>query len=617
MKKRWLQSQPITPEADQQLFSYPPLFRQVLFNRKIFTQSEAVEFLKANGPEFSPSQLKGMDQAVARIFCAIDNHESIVVYGDYDADGVTATAVLIETLDVLGNKAEFYIPNRFDEGYGLNLDAVESLAARGSDLIITVDCGIRSPKEVDFAQEHGVDVIITDHHYPLGELPAAVAVVCPKQAGDEYPNKDLSGVGLAYKLAHALLSVRKSDAGDPSSLLDLVAVGTIADMVPLTGENRILVRKGLQAIRTGKRVGLARLAEVSGLKIQHISSGNIGFALAPRLNAAGRLNDDEEATQKLFYHCRTASDEPSDLGLGILSVQLLIEKNFEISQKLAARLHLLNAKRQDLTRTTVEKADEILKTAMTVKEEDGNESMKIPKLIYARDESFNEGVIGLVASRLKDEYYRPTMVLADHGDTLKASCRSIPEFHITQALDECAHLMIRHGGHAAAAGLTVAKQHVNELIFQMQKIAERELNGYLELTPGLIIDAIIPTKQFSDLNPELVSYLELLEPTGIGNPRPIFVINDVAIKNPVEFGKQNRTPDQSEIKKTKEDVHVRFLVDSSQKAAIPPCVWFRANAEAVQASHGKIVNIAFTFEKNRFNQSEYYQLIIRDIEFKK
>jgi single-stranded-DNA-specific exonuclease RecJ len=383
----------------------------------------------------------------------MDWPRGIAVYGDYDVDGVTATALLVSALRALGGNAREYIPNRFEEGYGLNTDALDTLKNEGASLVISVDCGIRSPAEADHARAIGLDLIITDHHEPAGDLPQALAVINPKQPGDEYPEKYLAGVGIAYKIAQALqqtLSGLDTPQNQrlldlrPESLLDLVALGTVADLAPLTGENRHLVRGGLRQMRNSARQGLLSLAAVSDLSLAKVTAINIGFGLGPRLNASGRL-DSALASYKLLT--------TTDL--------------FEAGQ-LAQQLNVQNSQRQQLTRKIQADAE-----ALALAEEQD------PLILFAVHDEFNPGVVGLAAARLTDSYYRPSVV--GHSDPEKGetrcSCRSIPEFHITQALDECADLLVRHGGHAAAAGFTVPNENLDALKARLREIAVRELGS--------------------------------------------------------------------------------------------------------------------------------------------
>jgi single-stranded-DNA-specific exonuclease len=447
LEKRWNIPPRITPEADSELSAFPSQLRQILFNRGYATDAEARAFLNAQ-PNFNtdPYQMTGMDETVDRIRFSIKNNEPIAIYGDYDVDGVTATALLVDALKALDANARGYIPNRFEEGYGLNNNALDELKADGVKLVITVDCGIRSPDEAQHAKDIGLDLIISDHHHPDGEhLPPALAVINPKQHGDMYPDKDLAGVGIAYKIAEALLADRGPQTADrpPStvnglnSLLDLVALGTVADLAPLVGENRSLVRRGLRQMRQTTRQGLFSLAGVAELNLAKVNAGHIGFMLGPRLNAAGRLESALDA------------------------YELLVTTDFMRAGQLAQQLDQQNRERQRVTREMQEKAEEML-----------SETDRDSHLIFAAHEGFNSGVVGLTASRLTEKYYRPAVVAAMGPEETRGSCRSIPEFHITDALDQCADLLVRHGGHAAAAGFTVKNENLSELKERLKAIAE-------------------------------------------------------------------------------------------------------------------------------------------------
>src|SRR5215207_3803440 len=439
--KRWTISPRITSQATEALKAFPPILQQILFNRGLATDADARAFLRAQ-PNFNPDpfQFTGMQATVDRIQFALAHAEPIAVYGDYDVDGVTATALLVQALQALGANVRGYIPNRFDEGYGLNKDALDSLKAEGVKLVITVDCGIRSPNEALHAQTIGLDLIISDHHHPDGlNLPPALAVINPKQHGDIYPDKDLAGVGIAYKIAEALFSFQPSTF-NLADLLDLVALGTVADLAPLVGENRVLVRKGLRQIRETKRQGLYSLAGVADLKIDKCTAGNIGFMLGPRLNASGRLES------------------------ALASFELLTTTDFMRAGHLAMQLDSQNRQRQTITRTIQEQAETI---AMAEDPE--------AFLLFAAHEDFNPGVVGLAASRLTEVYYRPAIVAAKNAEETRGSCRSIPEFHITDALDLCKDLLVRHGGHAAAAGFTVRNENLPEFVARLREIAKAQL----------------------------------------------------------------------------------------------------------------------------------------------
>ncbi|HEY6072167.1 MAG TPA: single-stranded-DNA-specific exonuclease RecJ, partial [Anaerolineales bacterium] len=493
IEKRWIIQPPITPEADAALGQVKsPLLRQILFNRGFSNYEEARNFLNAvPNTDSDPFQLTGMSTAVDRICLALKSHERIAIYGDYDVDGVTATALLMQALKSLGADAEGYIPNRFDEGYGLNREALETLKSKGFTLVITVDCGIRSPDEAAYAHELGLDLIISDHHHPAeGDLPLALAVIDPKQKGDLYPDKDLAGVGIAYKIAEAI-SIRQGTSINLDPLLDLVALGTVADLAPLVGENRALVRRGLRQMQAAPRQGLSALAGVAEMKLASVSAGNIGFMLGPRLNASGRLDS------------------------ALASLELLTTTDFMRAGQLAQQLQIQNRDRQSLTRTIQEKAEEM---AMA----DDPQGY----LLFAADESFSSGIVGLAASRLTEMHYRPAVVAFKGKEETRGSCRSIPEFHITDALDQCKDLMVRHGGHAAAAGFTVKNENLAELMARLKEIAREKLANE-DLRPTLTAEAEVPLKM---MRPEVAKLLELLEPSGYGNPEAVFASKGVRVR---------------------------------------------------------------------------------------
>jgi single-stranded-DNA-specific exonuclease len=562
LSKRWQIAHTLSPQANESLVKFPPILRQVLFNRGYATDAEARAFLKAETNfDTNPFQMTGMDLAIGRIQHAIEQKEPIAVYGDYDVDGVTATALLVQTLQALGGNTRPYIPRRMDEGYGLNPRALDLLRADGVRLVITVDCGIRSPAEVSYAQSIGLDLIITDHHQPAdGELPYALAVINPKQAGDQYPEKDLAGVGVAYKIAQALLGRTEIASLDfhLEDLLDLVALGTVADLVPLVGENRVLVRKGLQKIRETKRQGLFSLAAVSDLTLSRTTAVSIGFILGPRLNAAGRLES------------------------ALAAYDLLTSSDVKQAGELAQQLNIQNRQRQELTRKIQEEADAI------VQADDPHSP-----LLFAVSPEFNSGVVGLAAARLVETYYRPAVVgqvFEEEGIT-RCSCRSIPEFQITQALDQCKDLLIRHGGHAAAAGFTVTNENLEPLKERLKSIAAAQL-GSKDLRQTLIADVEVP---LSDLHSELLKYMEYLQPTGYGNPEAVFVTRNVRVTNSRSVGVEGK-----HLKLSVSDGHVTF-----------DAIGFRLGH--LQAELPLLVDLIYTFESNEYNGRTTLQLNLKDV----
>lgn len=498
-QKRWLLATPASPEHLARYRGMSPVVAQVLYNRGLEEPTAALRFLIGETDLHNPFAMKGMNEAVARIRRAIRAQEKIVVYGDFDADGVTATTLLIQALKSLGAVVRPYIPHRIDEGYGLNTEALLNLRYnQGVHLVITVDCGIRSVEEVEQGKRAGLDIIVTDHHSVGAIIPRADAVINPKQLDCKYPEKMLAGVGIAYKLADALFRATAQDKKSRQPdiplehLLDLVAIGTIADLAPMDKlENRILVKRGLDVINNGSRPGVRALVDVAGVKDGVIDSERIGFALGPRINAAGRL------------------------GSAMTAYDLLMAANPLDATKLAGELHELNRARQELTR----RAQDMVRERLLERGETD------PYLIFEMDESFQEGIVGLVAGRLTEEFYRPAVVLHHGEHESRASCRSIPQFDITRALDECADLLVRHGGHAQAAGLTVMNSNIDRLRAELTRIAEAQLAG-VELSPMLDIDAELP---FELLDLPLAEALLALQPTGYHNPPPMFMTRGLEI----------------------------------------------------------------------------------------
>ncbi len=573
IERQWVLPEPPSKDADKNLAGFAPVERQLLFNRGITDPESAEKFLNAQNEVHDPYLLKDMEKAVERIQQAIAKNQQIVIFGDYDVDGVTATALLVQVFTQLGGKVIHYIPDRFEEGYGFSEESIQGVLALNPDLIITVDCGVRSIKEVDLMTAAGVDVIITDHHQPLDEVPRACAIINPKQCGDNYPFKELAGVGLAYKLAQAVSSKFPDKNLEVENWLDLVALGTIADLAPLRDENRTLVRRGLGKINEGKRPGINALIAVSRILPGKVKSDNIGFMLGPRLNAAGRLKTAENA-----FH-------------------LLIAKSIEEAAPLAFFLDSENKERQAITRDIQARVESQVESA---------DEAYIRSLIFYYDENFNEGVVGLAASRLADSFYRPSIVGALKGDLIRASCRSIPEINITSALDECVELLVKHGGHAMAAGLTIEKRNAEEFHRRMAEIIQREL-GEKEVKPKIYIGAEV---DLLDIKPNLIDFIVRLEPAGIDNPYPLFVTRDVTVSKIQIMGKEGN--------------HLRFLVRRSTgkkgmdyKDITYSAVAFNFGYLAEQLKDGDIADILYSYEINEYNGNSTLQLNIRDIHIQK
>ncbi|MBL8055163.1 MAG: single-stranded-DNA-specific exonuclease RecJ [Anaerolineales bacterium] len=557
--KRWIVSPPLTPAAQAELAEFPPLIAQLLFNRGHATAGAARAFLAGDLPAGTdPMALRGLPETVDRVRRAVAAQELIVVYGDYDADGVTATALLVQVLAALGARVRAYIPSREDEGYGLNHEALRSLKADGAGLVITVDCGIRSLAEAETARAIGLDLVITDHHTTGEALPDALAVINPKRADDEYPEDHLSGAGLAFKLAQGLLRGQPQPPLTASDVLDLVALGTVADLVPLAGENRWLVRQGLKVINRPRREGLKALIEVARLRLGSIDAGNLGFALGPRLNAAGRLES------------------------ALAAYDLLTTTDLFQATQLAQQLEAQNRERQALTRQTQARAREL---ALAVKPE--------AYLLFAADADFRHGVVGLAAARLTEEFYRPAVVARRDDDLTRGSARSIREFHITQAFDQCQDLLIKHGGHAAAAGFTMETGRVEELAERLQALAEQELGGQ-DLRPAVRVD--VDQVPFAELTGDLARELRQFEPCGYGNPAPVLATRGAKVVSQRWLGQEGQ-----HLKLTL--AHGRMTMDA---IAFNQAAW-RDNVPPY-------VDVAYALEINEWNGERRLQLNVRDLQ---
>ncbi len=573
--KKWWVYPEIPASVNAALKEYPRFLRQVLFNRGISDLEAASEYLNASDPGHDPFLLLDMHKAVDRLLEAIDRNEGIVIYGDYDVDGVSATALMVLLLQKYGANVHRFIPNRFEEGYGLNNESIGMLADSGAKVILTVDCGIRSPREADFARKLGIDLIISDHHHPKEDLPNAYAVVCQKREGDPYPFKDLAGVGLAYKIAQALIATRPVGDWQADDFVDLVALGTVADIVPLTGENRMLVRKGIQKIRLGSRIGIKALAGVAGKDCTRISAVDIGFILGPRLNAAGRMDS------------------------ALKAYELLVCDSIEKAGVLAQELDNQNNDRQKATKTAQDGAkaligeDTSLNLIPAFFKVPNASQPDVSQLGYLPGEEIYPGIVGLVAAKLTEHYYRPAVAGVVEDEYCRASCRSIPEFHITEALDACSDLLVRHGGHSMAAGFTVTIENLPALIEQLTTIADQKL-GDQDLKPVLKADAEL---SLEELTPSVYQQLEQLQPTGMANPSAQFIVKGVRFLEMRVIGK--------------EGTHLKGTIDGSlinQAVAFNQAQWYEVWRETKTR-----FDILFNIEVNRYFDKETQQINIRDM----
>ena len=470
------------------------ILAQVLINRKVVTLSSAEKFLKPLITNlFSPHLFSDMPKAISLVNKAIENKDKVMVFGDYDVDGITSTVLLKNTLLAMGLDVLHHIPHRISEGYGLNNEIINFAIKNQVKLMVTADCGIANHKEVERLRQANIDVIVTDHHEPQNSnLPAASCIINPKVKHSTYPYRELAGVGVAYKFAQGLTGSLLIDD------LDLVTLGTIADSVPLTGENRIIAKEGLARLPQTKRFGLRAIIENAGIENKKFNSTNVSFIIAPRLNASGRM----------------ASAE--------VSLKLLMSQSAFEAQNLAKELDQFNRQRQKVEGKILEEAEQMINAQVNFKDH---------KVIVIAKEDWHQGVLGIVASKLADRFYRPAIVISINEALCKGSARSIQNFHLFDALMDSKELLDSFGGHAHAAGLLITKDNIDEFRKSINKLASDRLT-LEDLLPSRDIDLEL---NFADLSEALVKELELLEPFGMANPEPLFYTRSLKLKGEVQL----------------------------------------------------------------------------------
>jgi single-stranded-DNA-specific exonuclease len=569
LSKRWeiAPGHPMLEEKLAAALQIRPLAARLLVNRGITSIDAARDFLTPSLQRLhDPFLMRGMAEAVQRLTRSLQNQESIVIYGDYDVDGITATAVLSWFFRDIGVPVPYYLPHRMREGYGLNTEAVRKLADQGTRVLITVDCGITGHHEVQLARRLGMDVIVTDHHQVPPTLPDAVAVLNPHQSECGYPAKELAGVGVAFKLVMALRGRLRQEsrwAGKTPNLrrhLDLVALGTIADIAPLQGENRILVKHGLQELTRSQKLGVQMLKHVTRLAEQTIGPRQVGFTLAPRLNAAGRL-----AAAKA-------------------GVELLLSEDAAQAEKLALYLDSVNRERQLVQA-------QIYAEAKAAIEADGGADSRWA--IVLASEHWHPGVVGIVASKLVEEYGRPTVLIGLEGDTGKGSGRSIAAFHLYNALVACRELLTGFGGHEHAAGIRIHREQVPRFEETLNRVAREQLTR-ADCTPLLRIDAEVRLQEIDD---SLLQFIEQLEPFGEGNPQPMLLARGVEIAGaPTLVGREQQ------------HLRLTFRQDGMHLRGIG----FAMGERLTQAQTG-MVDIVFTPQRHVWQERAELQLVLRDL----
>lgn len=551
MKKIW-----IFPEEEKS--NQKKVIEYLLEKRGILGRGEMDDFL-SDSPQltYDPFLMKDMESGVRRILDAISLKQKICIYGDYDADGVCAISLLLEILGKLSPKVSYYIPSRFDEGYGLNQDAIQSIKNKGVDLVITVDCGSVSFDEVEYAKEIGLDIIVTDHHN-VNDKAASCLLINPKQEGCPYPERELSGCGVAFKLAQALQRSTNLTKSDLNRVLDLVAIATVGDMVPLLGENRTMVKYGIKMINKGLRPGLKKLIHGVGLRLGEIKAENLAYVIVPHLNAGGRITTAETGVTLL-----TSSDEKE---LTHASNQLIAN----------------NQKRRKIQ-------EEAFEEVLSIVEEQHQQDL----ILVIDALNVHEGIAGIVAGKLKEKYHRPAILVTPSGDdSLKGTGRSLDGINLYEILSPCRGLFEKFGGHAGACGFLMKKDKLELLREALHTIGENLYHADSSLfEPKIHIDGILPPRWVND---ELVKKLEKLEPYGYKNPKPLFCLQDLSINNPVFMGEQQQ--------------HVRFL------ASDLACILFNRGAEYKEQLRSGIKGDLVGYpEINRWNGIEKIQFVVSDI----
>ena len=490
MNLRWVHLDDIEKETIEnyaKLLNVPTVIAKILLNRGIDTFEKAKLFFRGKIENlYDPFLLTDMQKAVDRIIKAINQHDKILIYGDYDVDGITAVSMLYLLLKQLGANVFFYIPHRVQEGYGISTSGIDEAAKLQIDLIISVDCGVTAIKEVEYARQLNIDIIISDHHEPGIQLPDAYAILNPKCEQSNYPFQELAGVGVAYKLAQALIMALNLEDSIIKDFVDLVAIGSAADIVPLIDENRIFVKEGLIRLNETKRPGLRALLQVAGLLNKPIGSGQIVFIIAPRINAVGRMGNAERA------------------------IELFTTQDYDRALEIANLFEVENRQRKNIDEETFRMAQQIVEENYDLSSSYG--------LVLDQD-GWHPGVIGIVASRVVEKYYRPTIMISTEDNIGKGSARSISGFDIYLALKHCEDLLIGYGGHKYAAGLTIEKDKIEEFRERFNQIAFQKLDEDL-LCPKLRIESEI---RLSDINSRLFKFLKLLAPFGPQNMRPVFL----------------------------------------------------------------------------------------------
>lgn len=558
MRKKWKYKELDEEKIDEivKKFDVPELLATVLVNRGIVDDEEIRVFLNPTRSDFhDPYLMPDMEIAVERIIKAIDNQEKVIIYGDYDVDGITSITVLKKFLKTCGLEADYYIPNRLSEGYGLNKAAIDYIKEKEYTLIITVDCGISGIEEIEYANSLGIETIVTDHHEPMEVLPPAVAIVDLKRKdNDTYPFKSLAGCGVVFKLTQALGMRLGIDEKEYLKYLDIVCVGTISDIVPLVDENRVIAKLGLKLVEVTRNPGLKALLNASGYKV--VNSNTISFGIAPRINACGRMGYEEEA------------------------LKLFLTENLVQASEITERLNKYNRDRQEIEKNIY---DEAIK--MMEKEDPNAQS------IVLGSNNWHHGVIGIVSSKITEMYFKPSILICFEGEDGKGSGRSIPGFDLHEALAETAKYLEKYGGHEMAVGLSLKKNNFNRFKEAFEKyVEEKDITG---IVPIIEIDKQISLK---DIDSNIVKQLDLLEPFGEANRRPIFVYKNLKIDS---------------IRALSDGKHLKMTLKDGN--TIVNAIGFNMGQLSKEYMIGDRIDVVGTLEINAYNGREMVQINVKDI----
>ena len=558
MRKKWKYKELDEERIDEivKKFDVPELLATVLVNRGIVDDEEIRVFLNPTRSDFhDPYLMPDMEIAVERIIKAIDNQEKVIIYGDYDVDGITSITVLKKFLKTCGLEADYYIPNRLSEGYGLNKAAIDYIKEKEYTLIITVDCGISGIEEIEYANSLGIETIVTDHHEPMELLPPAVAIVDLKRKdNDTYPFKSLAGCGVVFKLTQALGMRLGIDEKEYLKYLDIVCVGTISDIVPLVDENRVIAKLGLKLVEVTRNPGLKALLNASGSKV--VNSNTISFGIAPRINACGRMGYEEEA------------------------LKLFLTENLVQASEITERLNKYNRDRQEIEKNIYDEAIKMME------KEDSN-----AQSIVLGSNNWHHGVIGIVSSKITEMYFKPSILICFEGEDGKGSGRSIPGFDLHEALAETAKYLEKYGGHEMAVGLSLKKNNFNRFKEAFEKyVEEKDITG---IVPIIEIDKQISLK---DIDSNIVKQLDLLEPFGEANRRPIFVYKNLKIDS---------------IRALSDGKHLKMTLKDGN--TIVNAIGFNMGQLSKEYMIGDRIDVVGTLEINAYNGREMVQINVKDI----